>query len=140
MRHIDPNAEDFDDKMMYINRIDGEALTLPTCAKCNEYMRPNINMRGDLDWNETQYNEQSKKFGDFLARPDIHKRSVTVLEIGAGPAQPLSREFGLMFLRNERYRCCVIRINPIKERTEQFKYESGQFEEIAREYKPNPDQ
>ena len=85
MRHIDPHSDEFDDKLMFLDRIEGINKTLPTCGKCKQYMRPNINMRGDLDWNETQYNAQSQLFGDFLARPDIHKRSVTVLEIGAGP-------------------------------------------------------
>jgi hypothetical protein len=40
-----------------------------------------------------------------------------VLEIGAGPVQPLAREYARMFLLNEKYRCCVIRINPVKERS-----------------------
>jgi hypothetical protein len=41
---------------------------------------------------------------------------MTVLEIGAGPVQPLAREIGESFLKNDKYRCALIRINPVKER------------------------
>ena len=33
-----------------INIIDGEAEACPQCSKCKNVMRPNINMRDDLDY------------------------------------------------------------------------------------------
>ena len=53
---------------------------------------------------------------DYFASPEINKKSITVIEIGASPVQPLSRRLGENFLKNDRYRCALIRINPIKER------------------------
>jgi len=50
-------------------------------------------------------------------------RSITVLEIGAGPSQPLAREFGESLLFNDKYRTALIRINPVKERKSQYKWE-----------------
>jgi len=43
-------------------------------------------------------------------------KSITVLEIGAGPVQPLARAVGEDLLKNDKTRCALIRINPIKER------------------------
>ena len=104
-------------KEFELDRIRGFAENIPSFSECGRIMRPNINMRGDFDWNEKKFNEQSKGLEDFLQRPDIKKHSVTVLEIGAGPVQPLAREFAEQFLKNDRVRCCLIRINPNKERT-----------------------
>jgi hypothetical protein len=74
-------------------------------------------MRDDVDWMEDQVSKQHEKMNEFLQRPDICKRSVTILEIGAGPVQPLARSFAETFLKNDKYRCALIRINPVKERT-----------------------
>ena len=41
---------------------------------------------------------------------------MTVLEIGAGPVQPLARNLGETMLKNDKYRCALIRINPVRER------------------------
>lgn len=69
---------------------------------------------------------------EFLQRPDINKHSVTILEIGAGPVQPLARSFAETFLRNDKYRCALIRINPVKERLSQYGHELTQFEDLIK--------
>ncbi len=74
-------------------------------------------MRDDFEWLEDKFNKQIERMQAYFEREDINKRSLTVIEIGAGPVQPLAREFSELFLKNDKYRCCVIRINPIKERT-----------------------
>lgn len=67
------------------------------------------------------------KLNAYFQSPQILKRSVTILEIGAGTAQPLSRRLGETFLKNDKYRCAMIRINPVKERDSQFKDEKKYF-------------
>lgn len=48
---------------------------------------------------------------------------MTVLEIGAGPVQPLARTIGEEFLKNDKIRSALIRINPRIERKGQFEWE-----------------
>ena len=74
-----------------------------------------------------------KKLQQFLASDDIYRRSVTVVEIGAGTSQPLARKFGETFLKNDKYRCALIRINPIKERDSQFKDEKAYFRQLIKQ-------
>lgn len=73
-------------------------------------------MRDDFEWIEDKANAQNERMQAYFEREDINKRSLTVIEIGAGPVQPIAREFAELFLKNDRYRCCLIRINPVKER------------------------
>jgi len=56
-----------------------------------------------------------------------------VLEIGAGPVQPLARTFAETFLKNDKYRCALIRINPVKERLSQYEHERQQFEDLVKQ-------
>ena len=73
-------------------------------------------MRDDLDWIEGDVSRQADRLEDYFASPEINKRSITVLEIGAGPAQPMAKILAEAFLKNDKYRCALIRINPVKER------------------------
>lgn len=73
-------------------------------------------MRDDFEWIEDKANAQNERMQAIFEREDTNKRSLTVIEIGAGPVQPIAREFAELFLKNDRYRCCLIRINPVKER------------------------
>lgn len=77
-------------------------------------------MRNDFDFMETKVDLQNERMNEYFKREDVNKRSVTVLEIGASPAQPLAREFAELFLKNDKYRCCLVRINPVKERSSQY--------------------
>jgi hypothetical protein len=43
-------------------------------------------------------------------------RSITVLELGAGPVQPLAREIGEDLLKTDTYRTALVRVNPVRER------------------------
>ena len=77
-------------------------------------------MRDDLDWMEGDILKQMNRLEDYFKSQAINKRSITVIEIGAGPAQPLARKLAEIFLKNDKYRCALIRINPVKERLSQF--------------------
>jgi hypothetical protein len=55
-------------------------------------------MRDDFDWIETKVELQVEKMNKFFKQEDINKHSVTILEIGAGPVQPLARQFAEIFL------------------------------------------
>lgn len=91
-------------------------------------------MKDDFDFIETKVDAQYKQMNAFLQQDEINKHSVTVLEVGAGPSQPLAREFGQLFYTNDKYRCCLIRINPIKERTSQYKREKELFDELIAQH------
>ena len=69
-----------------IDMIEGVAHTMPRCSKTREIMRTNIGMRDDVDWIEEELANQLQKLNDYFQSPDINKRSITVIEIGAGPA------------------------------------------------------
>lgn len=116
-----------------IDRIAGAVKRLPLCSECRSVLRPNIQMRGDFDWDDTRFNQEAERMDAWMASPAIHKHSVTILEIGAGPVQPLSRQLADSFLKNDRYRCCLIRINPVKERLGQYKHERAEFKRIAQD-------
>jgi len=73
-----------------------------------------------------------QRFEDYLASKPINKRSVTVLEIGAGPVQPLARQMAHRFYMNDKYRSALIRINPVKERLSQYKNEAGEIEKVIK--------
>jgi len=118
--------DDQEDEFL-INRIEGKAQFIPECTQCGAAMRPNFSMRDDFDWLESKVEAQNERMNEFFAKPEVNKHSITVLEIGAGPAQPLAREFAELFLKNDKYRCALIRINPVKERSSQYRYELGNF-------------
>ena len=92
----------------------GEATSVPHCSKCKRPVRPNVNLRNDMDWLETEAQRQNENFEKWFTPRD--KRSLTVLEIGAGPVQPLSRSIGESLLKDDKYRTALIRINPVSER------------------------
>ena len=50
-------------------------------------------------------------------------KNMVILEIGAGPVQPLAREMAKLRFLNDKYKSTLIRINPIKERTAQYDWE-----------------
>jgi len=49
-------------------------------------VRPNINFRADLGWMEEETTSQIRRLDAYFQSKEIYRRSVTVLEIGAGPA------------------------------------------------------
>lgn len=69
-----------------IDHIKGEALKLPNCKNCGRVVRPNINLRSDLGWMEDETSEQIRRMDAFFHSKQIYRRSLTVIEIGAGPA------------------------------------------------------
>ena len=95
-------------------------------------MRTNIGMRDDVDWIEEELANQLQKLNDYFQSPEINKRSITVIEIGAGSTQPLAKKMAEMFLKNDKYRCALIRINPVAERHAQYKDEQNYFLELIK--------
>jgi hypothetical protein len=51
------------------------------------------------------------------------RKSMTILEIGCGPVQPLARELARTKFLNDKYRVDLISINPLKERSGQYEWE-----------------
>lgn len=91
-----------------------KCLNLPFCAKCKRPVRPNINLKMDMDWLETRTTRQSEAFQAWFE--PRRTRSMTVLEIGAGPVQPLARAIGEDLVKTDKFRCALVRINIVKER------------------------
>ena len=114
---------------MEIDKIDGMIQTSPDCTKCGEMLRPNIQLKNDLDFVEAETLTETRSFEQFLS--ENKRRSFTILEIGAGTAQPLAREIARLKFLNDKYKTTLIRINPIKERTGQYNWEKEQFEKIS---------
>ena len=79
-------------------------------------------MRNDIDFLESRIDKQVENFCNWLEKNS--KRSITVLEIGAGPSQPISRTVGENLLQNEKFRASLIRINPIRERKSLYEWET----------------
>jgi hypothetical protein len=73
-----------------------------------------------------------RNFEKFLR--DNKRRSFTILEIGAGPVQPLAREMAKLKMLNDKYKATLIRINPLKERNGQYTWEKEQFEKISNQH------
>ena len=44
----------------------------------------------------------------------------------------MAKKLGEMFLRNDKYRCALIRINPVKERWSQYEDEKTYFTELIK--------
>lgn len=118
--------------VLEIDLIGGLARKKPYCWKCGKLVRPNINLRSDLGWLEDDTADQLRRLDKFFKSKDVYKRSMTVLEIGAGPVQPLARHMGEKLFKNDKYRCALIRINPVKERDSQYKDEREYFLELVR--------
>ena len=99
--------------------------------KCGSLLRPNIHLRHDMDWIEDKAISQMKKLDAWVEKNK--GRSMTVIEVGAGPVQPLARDFGQQFLLNDKYRCATVRINPIRERLGQYDDERNAFAKFQKE-------
>ena len=89
-------------------------------------------MRNDLDFLENVLNEEMLRFQNFVRKNK--RRSMAIIEIGAGPVQPLAREFGRQKFLNDKYQTSLISFNPIKERTKHFEWERDQFEKIKGQF------
>lgn len=101
---------------------------MPSCRKCSTSLRPNIQLKNDLEFVEDSVNKQLKNFDDFLS--ENKRRKFVVLEIGAGPVQPLAREIAKMRYLNDKYNTTLIRINPVAERSAQYGWEREQYEKM----------
>lgn len=61
-------------------------------------------------------------------------RSITVLELGAGPVQPLAREIGEDLLKTDTYRTALVRVNPVRERASQYQWEREEINKLLKEH------
>lgn len=59
------------------------ATNAPMCFGCQAPVRPCVNLKHDMDWDERDTQIQEDNFNKWYAGKS--KRSCTVLEIGAGP-------------------------------------------------------
>lgn len=78
-------------------------------------------MKEDLEFLEEDTSAQLKEFKDFQNK--TKRRSLTILEIGAGPVQPLARTMARERFLKEKYKVTLISINPLKEREGAYYYE-----------------
>ncbi|KFZ37098.1 hypothetical protein HR45_12750 [Shewanella mangrovi] len=79
---------------------------LPRCLSCGGYARPNILMFDDFYWNETRVRRQAAEFLRWIEEIEARRKSLVVVEIGAGKAIPRIRE------KSESMNVPIIRINP----------------------------
>ena len=69
--------------MISIDYIQGHAFECPKCAKCDSILRPNIQLKNDLDFQEKVLNKELLSFEEFIKKNK--RRSMVILELGAGP-------------------------------------------------------
>ena len=62
---------------------------------------------------------------------------MTIIEIGASCVQPLVRAVARERWLNDKYRCTLIRINPLHERQELYQEEEDAYEIIANQFAIN---
>ena len=62
---------------------------------------------------------------------------MTILEIGASCVQPIARNIGMEKWLNDKYKCTLIRINPLIERQEMYQNEEDGYEAIANQFALN---
>lgn len=118
------------DQYFEIDIIAGQVEEVPYCKGCDSVLRPNIQMQHDLEWVERMTQQQADNFAQFIDQNK--KRSKTIIEIGAGPSTPISREVAEMFLKNDKYRAALVRINPVRERMSQYEWEKEKFFELSK--------
>jgi len=83
---------------------------LPSCPHCNAIARPNILMFGDYNWLSYRTDIQSNRLQHFLDAIMIEKKSVAIIEFGAGEAVPTVRIFGENIANIPH--ATLIRVNP----------------------------
>lgn len=89
-------------------------------------------MRDDLEYVEDHTESEMRQFKTFLNK--TKRKSLTILELGAGPAQPLARTMARDRYLNDKYHVTLISINPRKERTAQYEWEKEKFETLHSQY------
>jgi NAD-dependent SIR2 family protein deacetylase len=83
---------------------------LPHCPHCNALARPNILMFGDYEWLSYRTDIQSNRLQHFLDTIMIEKKSLAILEFGAGEAIPTVRVFSEQLAKTPN--ATLIRVNP----------------------------
>ena len=68
---------------------EGIAAPIPHCSKCKQPVRPNINLKEDLGWIDLRAVKEDEEFQKWFEPNRL--RSLTILEIGCGPVQPLGK-------------------------------------------------
>ena len=106
----------------------GQVRNVPACLTCKSEMRPNVIMKHDVNVVETLHMKMQDNYEKFETKND--NRSLTIIEIGASPAFPQVRRLAETKLLNDKVRCCLIRINPIKERQSLYNWEEREITKI----------
>jgi len=98
-----PNQHPFE-----IDETTMRAATVPHCPSCKRVARPNILMFKDYAWLYQRSRAQENRFETFLHQN--HKRSMVIIELGAGTAIPTIRNLSEKL--GQHPNATVIRINP----------------------------
>jgi NAD-dependent SIR2 family protein deacetylase len=83
---------------------------LPRCPSCGGLARPNILMFGDFGWDSRRAEEQAERRTAWLGELRKAKRTIAVVELGAGTAIPTVRMTSERVART--FGGTLIRINP----------------------------
>ncbi len=83
---------------------------LPRCPHCNALARPNILMFGDYEWLSYKTDIQSNRLQHFLDTIMIEKKTLAIIEFGAGESVPTVRVFGEQIAKMPN--ATLIRVNP----------------------------
>ena len=81
---------------------------LPKCPNCDQISRPNILLFGDYFWLHDRVTAQEKRFHHWFS--NNQKKSLVVLEMGAGSTLPTIRQLGEELFCD--HQASLIRINP----------------------------
>lgn len=92
-------------------------------------MRPNIMLQHDLDFVEDVFQKEYEELEHFMRLNK--RRQFTILEIGCSCVQPLARKLAMERWLNDKYKCTLIRINPLHERPELYQEEEDALEAIC---------
>jgi len=111
---------------------EGLAKSVPHCPKCGQPVRPNVNLKNDIQWIEDRAQLQDKNFAKWFQ--PLKFRSLTILEIGCGPSQPIARSIADDLLKSDKYRCALVRINPVRERTSQYQWEKKELAQLLSDH------
>ena len=79
------------------------------CETCDSFLRPNVVLTKDQNFNTKEYVQKKNNFDNFLLE-NLHK-SITVLEIGVGIYGKTAKIVGDSLLRNSKNLSYII-INP----------------------------
>jgi len=98
------------DYVFMFDHYDHTAQAYPTCHKCEAPLRPNVLLYKDNFRLPERQDEQMANFNNF--NQNNAKKSVCIIEIGAGVSMKGLRKIGDSYLADDSHKATLIRINP----------------------------